>query len=72
MQLETFIAHYPRLYHMAEAGTWPSIKQHGLLSTLAVLDRYGIAGPQRLVLETQHRPSKVTVGPLDNAIVLRD
>ncbi|MBK5373326.1 hypothetical protein JFT81_01590 [Pseudomonas sp. TH43] len=72
MQLETFIAHYPRLYHMAEAGTWPSIKQHGLLSTLAVLDRYGIAGPQRLVLEAQHRPSKVTVGPLGNAIVLRD
>jgi|SRR3989344_4866408 len=72
MQLDTFIAHYPRLYHMAEAGTWPSIKQHGLLSTLAVLDRYGVSGPQRLALEAQHRPSKVTVGPLGNAIVLRD
>lgn len=72
MQLTTFIAHYPRLYHMAEEGTWPSIKTHGLLSTLAVLDRYGIIGPERLALEEGHRPSKVTVGAAGDSIVLRD
>ncbi|MEQ4311749.1 hypothetical protein ABNM01_02455 [Pseudomonas syringae] len=72
MQLDTFIAHYPRLYHMAEEGTWPSIKKHGLLSTLATLDRYGILGADRLALEEQHRPSKVRVGGRDDSIVLRD
>lgn len=72
MQLTTFIAQYPRLYHMAEEGTWPSIKTHGLLSTLAVLDRYGVIGPERLALEEGHRPSKVTVGAAGDSIVLRD
>lgn len=72
MQLNKFIEHYPRLYHMAEAGTWSSIKQHGLLSTLAVLDRYKLVGPQRLALEDQHRPAKVAVGSPENSIVLRD
>lgn len=72
MQLKTFIAHYPRLYHMAEEGTWPSIKTHGLLSTLAVLDRYCVIGPERLALEEEHRPSKLTVGAAGDSIVLRD
>jgi len=72
MQLKVFVAHYPRLYHMAEEGTWSSIKAHGLLSTLAVLDRYNIAGFERQKLEESHRPSKVTVGADGDSIVLRD
>ena len=31
---------YPTLYHMAEDGTWPSIRQRGLLSTQAIVDLY--------------------------------
>lgn len=57
---------------MAEEGTWPSIKKHGLLSTLAVLDRYKITGPDRRALEEGHRTSKVTVGATGDSIVLRD
>ncbi|MFJ3409137.1 DUF7002 family protein [Pseudomonas protegens] len=72
MDLDNFIDRYPRLYHMAEEGTWRSIKQHGLLSTLAVLDRYGINGDQRTALEAQQRVSKVTVGYPGDSIVLRD
>ncbi|VVN41443.1 hypothetical protein PS664_05445 [Pseudomonas fluorescens] len=72
MQLDILINRYPRLYHMAEAGTWPSIKKHGLLSTIAVLDRYGITGANRLTLEAQHRPCKVAVGPVGDSIILRD
>lgn len=72
MKLETFVLHYPRLYHMAEEGTWPSIKKHGLLSTLATLDRYNITGLQRQALEETHRPSKVSVGKAGDSIVLRD
>jgi hypothetical protein len=31
---------HPTLYHMAEDGTWPSIRQRGLLSTQAIVDVY--------------------------------
>lgn len=57
---------------MAEVGTWPSIKQRGLLSTSAVLDALGITGLARAQYEVEHRPEKMTVGQGANAIVLRD
>lgn len=72
MNIDVFISRYPILYHMAENGSWSTIKQHGLLSTVAVLDRYGISGQQRELLEKQHRPEKITVGPPGDQIVLRD
>jgi hypothetical protein len=72
LEVKRFIALYPRLYHMAEVGTWPSIKQRGLLSTSAVLDKLGITGAARAQYESEHRPEKMTVGTGANAIVLRD
>ena len=41
---------------MAEFGSWPSIRQHGLLSTSALLDLYEVAGVERAGLEFRHRP----------------
>src|SRR5262249_40369294 len=38
---------FPYLWHMAEPGSWPAIRDHGLLSTSALLDRYGIMGEAR-------------------------
>ena len=38
---------WPRLYHMAEAGSWPSIKERGLLSTTALLDLFELEGESR-------------------------
>lgn len=72
MDAQRFIDLYPRLYHMAEVGTWQSIKQRGLLSTTAVLDTLGITGVARDQFETEHRPEKMTVGQGAQAIVLRD
>jgi hypothetical protein len=72
LNVEKFVQMYPRLYHMAEKGTWPSIKQRGLLSTCAVLDVLGIKGAARAQYETQHRRQKMTVGDGEDAIVLRD
>ncbi|MBZ2195413.1 DUF7002 family protein [Occultella gossypii] len=40
MERSDFIAKYPRLFHTAADGSWPSIREHGLLSTRALLDRY--------------------------------
>jgi len=72
MDLKTLIELHPRFYHMAEAGTWPSIKANGLLSTSSVLDRFGISGKAREVFEYEHRPTKMRVGPSIGGIVLRD
>jgi hypothetical protein len=72
MDVKTLIELHPRFYHMAEAGTWPSIKANGLLSTAAILDRFGISGKAREVFEGEHRPTKMPVGPEYGGIVLRD
>ena len=67
------IANYPRLYHMAHQGGWPSIRDQGLMSASALLDKYNITGEQRQQLECLRRPELVTLerDGLPNA-VLRD
>lgn len=46
---------YPRLYHMAEPGSWESIRKYGLLSTSSLLTFFGIDGPARQEIETHRR-----------------
>jgi hypothetical protein len=53
--------HFPRLWHMAEDGSWDSIRRHGLLSTSALLDLYEVDGERRLALEAQRRPDSVPI-----------
>lgn len=71
MTEEELIRHFPRLWHMAEDGSFESIKAHGLLSTTALLDLYGKAGEERTALESQRRPDSVAISKegLPNAIV---
>lgn len=51
------VAAHPQLWHMAEDGAWPSIQRHGLLSTTALLDLYGVGGEARETLEARRRPA---------------
>jgi len=70
---EELIETYPRLWHMAEDGSWDSISQRGLLSTTALLDLYKIDGSKRREIESKHRPDSVKIscaGLLD--AVIRD
>ena len=60
-ELAELIRDCPTLYHMAERGSWPSIRRHGMLSTSALLDLYEIQGPQREALEGRRRPEGVAV-----------
>jgi hypothetical protein len=53
------VQYYPRLYHMAHQGGWPSIRDHGLMSASALLDAYCLSGPERAALESSHRPESV-------------
>ncbi|MEO6840263.1 MAG: hypothetical protein ABI192_05805 [Bradyrhizobium sp.] len=55
------VKYFPRLWHMAEDGSFDSIRKHGLLSTSALLNLYGIEGDRRRALESQRRPQSVTV-----------
>jgi hypothetical protein len=43
------------LYHMAEDGSWESIRQIGLLSTSALLDRFEVEGERRYAIESTRR-----------------
>lgn len=60
-ELEELIVNCPTLYHMAERGSWDSIKLYGLLSTTALLDHYAVQPPERTKIESQHRPESVEV-----------
>ena len=57
-ELGELIRDCPTLFHMAEAGAWPSIRRHGLLSASALLDLYGVAGADRIALEAERRPER--------------
>jgi hypothetical protein len=55
------IKNYPHLWHMAEDGSWDSIRERGLLSTSALLDLYEIDAARRTELEARHRPESVPI-----------
>jgi hypothetical protein len=57
MDPETLIHYYPRLYHMAELGSWSSIHRHELLSTSALLDLFDVEEPMRSKILTERRPT---------------
>jgi hypothetical protein len=46
---------------MAERGTWQSISEHGLLSTSALLDLYGVDTEERRRIESCRRFESVTI-----------
>ena len=58
-ELEEVIANCPTLFHMAERGSWESIRERGLLSTSALLDLYGVSGAKREAIESTRRPNSV-------------
>ena len=65
MTPERFAEVYPRMYHMADAAAWPSIQKHGLLSTSALLDLYGITGEERDRIERTRRPEATSITHAD-------
>ena len=60
-ELEELLTDHPTLYHMAEEGSWPSIREKGLLSTSALLDLYGVKGAEREGIEAERRPGSVVL-----------
>jgi len=52
---------HPILYHMAEDGTWPSIRRRGLLSTQAIVDLYQPDDEVRARILSAPRRDKITL-----------
>lgn len=70
---EYIATRWPRLFHMAEAGSWPAIQRHGLLSTTALLDLFEIEGALRDRLESARRPESVSIEhPVHGTAWIRD
>jgi len=61
ISLDELVGHYPYLYHMAEADSWGSIQEKGLLSTSALLDLFEVNGEDRFAIESCHRPKSVII-----------
>jgi hypothetical protein len=73
VSVDTFVARYPLVWHMAEAGSWPSIRDRGLLSTAALLDLFEVTGDQRERLESARRSKAETIThPEHGRAVIRD
>jgi hypothetical protein len=58
-----------QIFHLAEASNWPSIQQHGLLSTSTLLDLADVHGKERAQFERLHRTAG---GELPNGVHVRD
>jgi hypothetical protein len=64
---------WPRLLHIAEAGSWSSIERHGLLSTAALLDLFEISGSSRDAIESARRRESVKIEHAEHGVAwIRD
>lgn len=64
---------YPFLFHTAVDGSWPSIREHGLLSTAAVLDMWKVDDARRRELLTTVRAERTVLEhPVLGSAVVRD
>ncbi len=61
MTVAELAAQYPRLFHVTEPGSWPSIRQHGLLSTEMLLRQAGCAEAEVAARIRRLRPSPEVV-----------
>lgn len=61
MTPEQLAAHCPTLFHLTPTAHVESIRRHGLLSTSALLTRFGVRDEEREKLETTRRAQPVTL-----------
>ena len=73
MQAGQLVSRYPRLYHLAEADSWPSIRRLGLLPTDQLVEAFGPPPDVRAAILNQPRTrSFVLTDPRLGRVVIRD
>jgi hypothetical protein len=71
--VDELVDNYPRLYHMANGGSWPMIQQHGLLPTVQIVRTSGIPLAEQEQLLMKRRPiSTIIEHPLIGTVTIRD
>lgn len=70
MDLKRLASRYPVLFHMAEDGSWESIRERGLLSTSALLDLFEVEGEERFAVESARRPEIVQLQHPEHGVAL--
>ena len=63
---EQIITQHPLLYHMAQAGAWDNIQQHGLLSTAALLELFNVNEPQHSAIGSEYRRKREVIRHRDH------
>jgi hypothetical protein len=56
---DDFVQKYKTVFHLAEAGTWSKIKEHGLLSTQKLVERHPFTDAERTKILTECRRSPI-------------
>jgi hypothetical protein len=70
---EELIVRHPRLYHLTAPGSWEAIRQHGLLSTEALLRRMGLQEGEVQARIRRRRPEREVLAEAPGArVVLND
>jgi hypothetical protein len=73
ISIDELASTYPHLYHITSEGSWPGIQRHGLLSTEALLDLFGIDGDLRERILAVRRPECVPIShPEYGCAIIRD
>jgi hypothetical protein len=70
---EQLVELYPRLFHMANVGSWPAIQSEGLLSTRQLVDACNPPQAVRDAVLHQRRPCSIAlIHPRRGQVVVRD
>lgn len=74
VQEDELTSRYPRCYHLAHGpDAWPSMRQHGLLSVAALLERWEVPSEERHGLLREHRSATIPLShPAYGTAYLRD
>lgn len=73
MDPDRLVRLHPTLFHMAAAGAWPSIREHGLLTTLQIVQGAGLAPAVAVAVLEQRRLHSVRLRhPVLGDVVIRD
>jgi hypothetical protein len=71
--IAAFCERFPKVFHMAEPGSWESIRRHGLLSTSELLTMFEVEPDERERLEGRRRSDSVTLRHVAHGrVTLRD
>lgn len=73
MDADLLIELYPQLFHMASAGSWPSIRANGLLTTKEIVSTAGLPPAEVERILSERRPASITLEhPLLGSTTIRD